>query len=172
VVVKRYAGTALLLLAWLGHAVEQTHAAGALVADPDSGCKVWNPHPLPEETVSWSGACVDGLAHGPGSLRWLRGAKTLEKDDGEWSKGRQTGRGTQDWNSGRYDGELANGEPRGRGIMTLSSARYEGEFRDGKPNGEGTVTNLEGVFKGRWKDGCLADGKRTITFAVSSSTCR
>ena len=146
--------------------------AGDFVADVKSGCKVWNPHPQSNETVNWSGNCVNGLAQGRGNLQWLNNSKPYEKDQGEWNEGRQSGRGTQDWGSGRYDGELVNGEPQGRGVLTLRSARYEGEFRDGKPNGTGTVTGLEGVFNGNWKNGCLVGDKRKIAFGVSSSTCR
>jgi hypothetical protein len=170
----RKVGCALFVLMWLGcsGAFGQASPAGTLVVDAKSGCKVFNPHPMGGETVSWTGGCVDGLAQGPGSLQWMRDGRIIEKDDGEWKQGRQTGRGTQDWNSGRYLGELVNGEPNGQGIMTLQSARYEGAFRNGKPNGEGAVTNLEGMFRGTWKDGCLTDGKRKVTFAVSSATCR
>ena len=170
----RRAGKALLVCAWLGCSAAYGRAkpAGDFVADPTSGCKVWNPHPSAGETMSWSGGCVDGLAQGAGSLQWLRGGKAFETDDGEWNMGRQSGRGTQDWTTGRFQGELLNGEPHGQGVMTLQSARYEGEFRNGKPNGEGMVTNLEGVFRGRWKDGCLTEGKRRITFSVPASACR
>jgi hypothetical protein len=154
-VMARAAGKVLLLCAWLGWsaAYGQTSPTGDFVADLKSGCTVWDQHPVADETVSWSGDCANGLAQGPGSLQWLRGGKAFEQDDGEWNMGRQSGRGTQDWNSGRYQGEHLNGEPHGQGVMTLQSARYEGEFRNGKPNGEGSVTNLQGVFKGRWKDG-------------------
>ena len=171
---RRRAGTISLLCVWLScsAAFGQAAQTGSYVVDPDSGCKVFNPHPMAGETVHWSGGCADGLAQGAGSLQWLHGGKPSEKDDGEWSQGRQSGKGTQDWFSGHYEGELLNGEPNGHGVMTLQSSRYEGGFRNGKPNGEGAVTNLQGMFKGKWKDGCLTDGKRKITFAVSSSTCR
>lgn len=145
--------------------------AGDFVADTSSGCKVWNPHPQPNETVSWSGGCVNGLAQGPGSLQWLHDNRPYEKDQGDWNEGRQSGRGTQDWSSGRYDGELRDGEPHGHGVLTLQTSRFEGEFRNGKPNGAGTVTSLEGVYKGNWKEGCLVGDKRKISFAVPSSTC-
>jgi hypothetical protein len=153
----------------LAHA--ESSQAGDFVADPKSGCKVWNPHPQPNEAVSWSGACVNGLAQGAGNLQWLNNGKPYEKDQGEWSEGRQSGRGTQDWSLGRYDGELLNGEPNGRGVLTLQSSRYEGEFFKGKPNGTGTVTSLSGVYNGRWKDGCLIGDKRKIAFGVPSSSC-
>ena len=162
--------SALWLSCSAGYA--QSIKAGDFVADARSGCKVWNPHPRSGETVNWSGGCVNGLAQGFGNLQWLNNNKLYEKDEGEWNEGRQSGRGTQDWSSGRYDGELQDSEPHGRGVLTLQSARYEGEFRNGKPYGSGTVTNLEGVFKGNWKDGCLVGDKRKVSFAVPSSTCR
>jgi hypothetical protein len=170
---SRRAGNAVAAAAlWLSLSAALAQSqAGGFVVDLESGCKVWNPHPQPNETVNWSGNCINGLAQGPGTLQWLNNGKPYEKDEGEWSEGRQFGRGTQDWGSGRYDGELVNGEPQGRGALTLQSARYEGEFRSGKPNGSGTVTNLEGVFKGVWKNGCLVGNKRRIAFGVSSSTC-
>jgi hypothetical protein len=166
--------TILTLIAWLGVSPScgQTRETGDFVADPASGCKIWDPHPLAGETASWSGACTNGLAQGPGKVQWSRNGKTVETDEGNWDQGRQSGRGVQDWGSGRYDGEVMSGEPNGHGVMTLQTARYEGEFHSGKPNGQGTVTNLQGVFKGKWKNGCLSDGKQMITFAVPSSSCR
>jgi len=128
----------------------QTKNLGDFISDPKSGCKVWDPHPLVGETASWSGDCVQGFAQGPGNVLWSRDGKAFEKDEGSWDQGRQSGRGSQNWGSGRY----------------------EGEFRNGKPNGEGTATNLHGVYEGRWKDGCLRQGEKTITFAVPSSSCR
>lgn len=38
----------------------------------DKGCKVWNPSPQPNESVTWSGECVDGKAHGNGILQWYQ----------------------------------------------------------------------------------------------------
>ena len=162
-------GLGLLLASPLAHG--EASNKGNFIADPTNGCKVWDPHPLAGETVNWSGDCIQGLAQGAGTVLWSRDGKPFEKDEGSWDQGRQSGRGSQDWGSGRYEGELAGGEPSGHGIMMLQTSRYEGEFRNGKPNGEGTATNLQGVYKGRWKDGCLAQGKQTITFAVPSSSC-
>jgi len=170
---KRSAFGDLLLAAWLAvsPAMAQSVASGTFVADPRNGCKVWNPHPVADETATWNGECVNGVAHGRGTLQWTRGGRITETDDGEWNEGRQFGRGKQNWGSGSYQGDFVNGEPSGQGVMILLRARYEGEFRSGKPNGTGTVTNLDGVFRGQWKDGCLTDGTRRIAFAVSLSTC-
>lgn len=176
--IKQIIGRSALLLMALGCSTagnaqtkEPLMTPGAFVADPVSGCQVFNPHPTPGESVSWTGECVNGLAQGHGNLRWLRSTTVIETDEGQWNQGRQSGRGRQAWGSGSYEGELLNGEPSGHGIMNLLRGRYEGEFRNGKPNGMGTATTLEGVFQGIWKDGCLADGKRKLAFGVSSSNC-
>ncbi len=160
----------LLLGSLTAHA--QTGGTGDFVADIRSGCKVWDPHPQPGESVSWSGDCVSGFAQGDGTVVWSRFGSPFEKDEGRWDQGRQSGRGSQDWGSGRYEGELSEGEPSGNGVMMLKTSRYEGNFLKGRPNGDGTATNLHGVYKGAWKDGCLTRGKQTIAFAVSPVSCR
>jgi hypothetical protein len=43
-----------------------TAQEGAWIADTSVGCQVWNPHPQPNETIWWSGACANGLAQGRG----------------------------------------------------------------------------------------------------------
>lgn len=39
-------------------------------ADETTGCKIWNSNPIPNESISWSGECVNGKAHGNGILIW------------------------------------------------------------------------------------------------------
>lgn len=153
-------------------AAAQAPPSGQFVAERGSGCKVWNPHPMPGETAVWSGACRDGFADGAGRLQWLKDGKPTERDEGDWRQGRQQGRGSQDWGSGRYDGDLVGGEPQGQGVLMLQSGRYEGGFAAGRPNGAGTMTSLQGSFHGLWKDGCLAGDKRHIAIGVSSAQCR
>lgn len=34
-------------------------------------CNIWNSNPMPKESVSWSGDCVNGKASGDGILRWF-----------------------------------------------------------------------------------------------------
>ena len=41
---------------------------GDWTADPATGCTAWNPNPQPGETITWTGACVDGKASGEGTL--------------------------------------------------------------------------------------------------------
>ena len=145
--------------------------AGDWVADAKSGCRVWNPNPQLEESVVWSGSCMQGRAEGKGAVQWFKGAVPFETDEGEWRSGRQAGNGKQSWTNGRYEGELAEGEPNGRGILTIQKLRYEGEFRNGKPNGLGTLTVGNESVRGDWKDGCL-QGSRRASIGVPLSACR
>jgi hypothetical protein len=145
---------------------------GDWAIDISTTCRVWNPHPQLNETVKWSGACVNGFAQGVGSVHWLRNNVPFETDEGEWREGYQIGKGTQVWPTGRYEGGLVASEPHGQGIFVLQASRYEGEFRNGKPNGAGTLTTSEGSFQGNWTDGCLQAGAKKATFGVPSSACR
>ena len=46
----------------------------------DKGCKVWNPKPQPNESVKWSGECIDGKAHGNGILTWYQNGIESSRD--------------------------------------------------------------------------------------------
>jgi hypothetical protein len=146
--------------------------AGGWIADPSSECRVWNPNPESGESIKWLGSCANGLAEGHGIAQWFRSNIPIETDEGDWREGRQTGKGSQSWSSGRYDGELADGEPNGRGVLTLPKLRYDGEFRNGRPNGVGTMTNGKDIYQGTWKEGCFQDDKRKAAIGVPISSCR
>lgn len=145
--------------------------AGTWVVDSRSGCQVWNPSPQLEETVAWSGSCVNGRAEGRGTVQWRKHEVPSETDEGEWRDGRQTGRGTQSWATGQYEGELSDGEPSGHGVLIVQKLRYEGNFQNGKPNGSGTLTTGSETVQGTWKDGCL-QGTRKASIGVPLSACR
>jgi len=149
----------------------EVESRGDWMADARTGCKVWNPHPRPDEGVRWSGACKDGLAHGFGVVQWVRDYTPLERDEGEWREGRQIGKAIQVWPTGRYEGEVVNGEPQGRGVLILPTLRYEGEFRNGKANGSGTMVKSTETFEGSWKDGCFRNGARRAAVGVPMSSC-
>lgn len=56
-------------------------------------CKVWNPEPQADESVTWSGDCKDGFATGKGVLRWTENGKPDVVFDGEYRNGKRNGRG-------------------------------------------------------------------------------
>ncbi len=146
-------------------------AAGAFVADPQSSCKVWNPHPQAGESVRWAGSCVNGLAEGKGKLDWLKSGTVIETDDGEWRAGHQVGRAVQVWSGGRYEGEVKDGLPHGPGTLTIQAGRYEGEFKNGKADGTGTLRTGGKSYQGAWVAGCHVSGKEKAAIGIAASNC-
>ena len=151
-----------------------------------ANCSVWNANPQPNETVTWAGACVDGMAHGYGIEVWrfrIRGewktskyegdkrfgrsngegtyiAANGDKYDGEYKDGRKHGRGVFEWaNGNKYDGQYKNGKRHGRGVFLYSSGNnYDGEFKDGKRHGRGVFKFPNGdECDGNWRGGKLVE---------------
>ncbi len=91
------------------------------IADDKTGCRVRNPAPQPRETVTWSGACPNGIAGGTGVLQWFDDRRPTDC----------------------YEGEFSDGWENGRGIATSTAIadRYEGEWLGSKPNGQGVYTD-------------------------------
>jgi hypothetical protein len=56
-------------------------------------CKIWNPEPQPNESVTWSGPCKDGFASGKGILRWTENGKPDAEFEGEYANGKRNGPG-------------------------------------------------------------------------------
>jgi len=52
------------------HMKEYGSETSSWMTDKKTGCKFWNPKPRLNESISWSGECVNGKAHGIGILRW------------------------------------------------------------------------------------------------------
>ena len=168
------------------------------ITDSRTGCRVWNsyPHP-PNEAVSWSGSCVNGMAQGPGVVQWFKDGKPSEGGHVEFRNGKMNGHGVYTAEDGsRYDGEMRNNMANGHGIATLANgSRYEGEYRDNKRNGRGLQTYANGdryegewhdhksngagkltfvsgeVYNGFWTEGCFRDGNRRAALEVALSSC-
>lgn len=87
------------------------NAAGWITATNQS-CKIWNPEPQPNESVTWSGGCKDGLASGQGVLRWTENGKPDAEFDGAYADGKRNGPGTLILPDGsRSQGVWADDEP-------------------------------------------------------------
>lgn len=144
--------------------------AGEWLADK-SGCRVWDPNPQLDETVTWSGGCSNGYATGLGKVEWMKDGARIETDQGAWQDGKQAGKGEQLWPIGHYVGDIADGLPNGQGVLSFEKFRYEGEFRDGKPNGTGSLIQGDQTVRGTWKDGCFQGGRK-ISIGIPLSACR
>jgi hypothetical protein len=144
--------------------------------DARNGCWVWNAHPQPGETVSWSGACPRGPAQGQGQgeWRWTEGGQPrVQRFSGTRREGRMEGRGTYTWaNGARYEGEYRDDRRHGRGTQTWANGyRYEGEWRDGRADGYGEYYDAaSGIwYRGQWTGGCHrgANGRAAIDRPLS-----
>ena len=74
-------------------------------------CKIWNPHPEPNEAVTWSGECKDGYASGQGVLRWTVNGKLDVEFEGRYNNGKRNGHGVLITPDGkRMEGNWVNDE--------------------------------------------------------------
>jgi hypothetical protein len=130
--------------------------AGEWIVDSKTNYKAWNDYPQPNETISWSGECVDGYASGSGTIIWYENGKETDQYKGEMRKGKCTGKGTYIWANGdKYEGDYVDGKFNGKGTHTgASGGKYQGDFVNNKPSGEGTLTNPNGTrCTGVFQDG-------------------
>lgn len=135
----------------------------------DKGCKVMNPQPRKEETVSWSGECKNGFASGKGVLQFFLSGIADEKYEGEMNEGYAEGTGTLSMlDGGRYEGEWKRSKQDGKGTMFAADGTvYQGGWKAGKPHGYGELRTPEGrITRGEWRDGAFvgeekADPNRT-----------
>ena len=126
------------LLIAVSPAVAETAQPG-WIADASTGCRVWNDHPRPKETITWSGRCENGLAQGNGVVQWFEDSRLAARMEGEMRDGKGNGYAVVTFVSGtRWDGD-----------------RFEGEYRDNQRNGHGVYTS--------------ANGKRSMVNGVTTS---
>ena len=139
-------------------------------------CQIHNPFPKPDETATWSGACVDGKGSGKGRTVW-RNKNGESVYDGERRDGKHHGYGIYTSASGnRYEGMWQDGEEHGRGTLNFSDSgiRYEGEFHRGKVHGPGIMFDKSGkkVAAGNANDGCFGrQGGWWVTWGNNAEAC-
>jgi hypothetical protein len=134
--------------------------AGEWFTDEASGCQAWNNFPQSDEKIVWSGACKDGKAFGPGTLKFVQ--KDPQKSttlNCSFLDGKCQGAGTTTWaNGNRREGNEVNGFTEGKGVFIwVNGDRYEGDFVQGKRTGKGTLV----WANGNRYTGDFVDGVRT-----------
>lgn len=146
----RPALAAFLLIALTGGAHAQVPPS-KWIADAHSGCLMWDPTPLPNETITWSGHCAGGYGEGRGTLSWYSRGVLIETDVAEFVRGKLNGHGNLHFTGG---------------------GDFDGQFRDQKPNGPGTLHAADGqTYSGKWSEGCFHEGKRRAVFNVAPQEC-
>ncbi len=137
-----------LLLATTGASEAQ---GSKWIADTHSGCQMWDPTPLADETIIWTGRCAGGYGEGHGTLSWFSRGVLIETDVADFAHGKLNGHGN---------------------LRFTRGGDFDGQFRDQKPNGPGTLHTADGqTFSGKWTEGCFRDGKRRANFNVAPQDC-
>jgi len=122
---------------------------GEWLTESNSGCRLWLWHAGLEKQVHWSGACVDGKAHGEGTmtLRYaIDGEQHQDIYEGAFENGKMHGCGSYTWSNGdKYEGDFVAGRKAGHGCYSSpDGSGYEGDWRDDTPHGRGTFIRSGG----------------------------
>ena len=155
----------------------------------ESNCRVVDPHPVPEQSATWNGACKDGYAEGPGALQWYLKKQPTARFEGTMVRGQPEGDGAYRYaNQSQYEGQFKNGLRDGAGTFVyadgsqlkatyqhdtvvgsvtrryLNGDRYEGGWSRHGPHGAGKMTYaLGGSYEGSWTQG-QRDGHGVIVY--------
>ena len=109
------------------------------------GCYIWNPNLQVDGTVTWTGECVEGIAQGTGTSKWV------------WDSAKKTSEGT---------GELQEGKVHGAWVIQAANGIiWEGPYEAGKRHGE-WVFRIDGWGVG---GGPYVRGKRHGPWVLSGS---
>jgi len=125
------------------------------ITDENTGCKVWNPGPVPNETITWSGQCVNGFTQGKGILQWYKDGVKGDNYVGNYVDGKEHGKGKFTWANGDvYEGDWVDSKKHGKGkYIWVSGEIYEGGYVDNKRTGKGKFTWASGeIYEGDWVD--------------------
>jgi hypothetical protein len=124
-----------------------------------NGCKVRNPSPQKNETITWSGECKDGFASGNGTLTWYQNGIQTQQYTGTMKRGYPHGEGKYQLQHSSLQGNFVNGELHGSGSYTSFDdskkirLHYVGEFKHGDFYGTGTEHIGKTRYVGSWTAG-------------------
>jgi len=123
---------------------------GNWLFDTETGCRMWDWHPDPDDKVVWKGACHAGLPDGQGQAQWSEHGRPIDRFEGTYRNGKREGRGQYSWNE---------------------TVRFEGSYADDVPQGQGVLRIDDVVMSGEWDKGCLAKGDKVVAIGVPRSSC-
>lgn len=124
--------------------------SGDWLFDTEAGCRMWDWHPDPMDTVTWTGVCQNGSKEGPGIVQWFEHAEPIDRFEGFFHKGQRKGFGRYSW---------------------TARDQYEGQYEADLPSGYGTVRIGGESFSGIWHHGCLQNRDRIIAIGARLSSC-
>ncbi len=120
-------------------AVAVASTAGEWIADKKSGCQIWNEYPVTNESITFSGACPNGKAEGPGEVQWFIDGRPISRT------------GIVKWINGQVSGYASITFENGDTLFSNST--------DGKRTGKGNYTTKSGDDYKVHYDVYLVDGK-------------
>ena len=123
---------------------------GSWLLDPETGCRMWDWHPAPEDTMTWSGICRAGLKEGAGVLQWFEHGRPIDRFEGTFRGNQRTGFGRYSW---------------------TPDDRYEGQYEGGLPHGRGTARIAGETFTGNWRQGCFGRAGKVVAIGVPLTSC-
>jgi hypothetical protein len=123
---------------------------GSWLMDTELGCRMWDWHPAPEDKVTWTGDCRDGIKMGRGVLQWYEHGRPIDRFEGTFVSGHRQGRGRYVWNETDW---------------------YEGVYENDLPHGSGTAHIAGEIFVGQWKRGCFTQGASVLAIGVPRTSC-
>lgn len=121
----------------------------------DGECLLFNAEAKAGDSVSWTGACVEGYASGLGTATFTQDGKT-QSFTAHFARGMiPDGNVVVQWGDGwRYEGGMVEGRFHGAGVLvTDTKDRFEGQWASGRMNGFGILRRANGErYAGDWKD--------------------
>jgi hypothetical protein len=123
---------------------------GDWLFDTETGCRMWDWHPEPEDKAVWNGACRAGQPNGPGEAQWTEHGRPIDRFVGIYRDGKREGLGSYRWND---------------------VVSFEGNYADDVPHGSGTVRIAGTVLTGQWRRGCLTTDGKTVAIGVPRAAC-
>jgi hypothetical protein len=128
--------------------------AGDWISDKN-GCKAWNPYPVANESITWSGKCENGYIEGKGVLQFYVDEKKASAMDGSFSSGKKHGFAIATYSDGgRFEGNFVDDIKSGKGTLASKDFKYEGMYSNNKSHGKGLISWTNGdSYNGDFKDG-------------------
>ncbi len=122
-------------LAFLSQMAAHPSYANTYATATNQTCMVYNQYPQVNETLEYTGECVEGYAQGMGSMNWLIDGKAYQTASGNLVRGKFEGICEMNMldNPLAYKGMCENNVPHGQGKMTYKDgSNFEGQFIHGK----------------------------------------
>ena len=112
---------------WIQISWTSTVRGRRLGAGFESGCRIGDWHPDPQDRAVWSGTCSNGSKDGP-AVQWFEHNQRIDSFEGTYRGGKREGFGQYVWNEEiSFEGQYANDIPNGFGTVNLFGKTFAGD---------------------------------------------